>query len=114
MQYRRSGKTEEQVSILGFGCMRFPIIDNQSHNIDRPQAAKMMRFAIDQGVNYIDTAYPYHGYGSDRGGESEPMVAESLRDGYREKVKIATRLPRVRCGFNTECWFQNNSGLVNA
>ncbi|MFZ5950915.1 MAG: aldo/keto reductase [Candidatus Rifleibacteriota bacterium] len=93
MQYRRLGKTEEHVSILGFGCMRFPIIDNQTHNIDRPQALKMMRFAIDQGVNYIDTAYPYHGYGFDRGGESEPMVAEALRDGYRNKVKIATKLP---------------------
>lgn len=93
MQYRRFGKTEEQVSILGFGCMRLPLLDDQNNNIDRAEAIKMLRFAIDQGVNYIDTAFPYHGTGFDKGGESEPLVAEALRDGYREKVKVATKLP---------------------
>jgi predicted aldo/keto reductase-like oxidoreductase len=66
MQYRRLGKTEEQVSILGFGCMRLPLLDDQNNNIDRAEAVKMLRFAIDQGVNYIDTAFPYHGTGFDK------------------------------------------------
>jgi predicted aldo/keto reductase-like oxidoreductase len=93
MQYRRLGKTEEQVSILGFGCMRLPLLNNRNDHIDRPQAIEMLRWAIDEGVNYIDTAFPYHGTGFDKGGESEPLVAEALRDGYRSKVKLATKLP---------------------
>ena len=53
----------------------------------------MLRSAIDQGVNFIDTAYPYHGLSMDQGGASEPFLAKALQDGYREKVKIATKLP---------------------
>ena len=53
----------------------------------------MLRHAIDNGVNYVDTAFPYHGYGFDRGGESEPFVGRALRDGYRQKVQLATKLP---------------------
>lgn len=53
----------------------------------------MLRYAIDQGVNYIDTAYPYHGGGSLNGGRSETFLAEALRDGYQERVRIATKMP---------------------
>jgi len=53
----------------------------------------MLRHAIDEGLNYVDTAYPYHGTGMGRGGESEPFVARALKDGYRDKVNIATKLP---------------------
>lgn len=93
MLYRKFGKTNEEVSVLGFGCMRLPIVGEVQSDINRPESVKMLRLAIDNGLNYIDTAYPYHGYGFDRGGESEPMVAEALRDGYRQKVKLATKLP---------------------
>jgi predicted aldo/keto reductase-like oxidoreductase len=93
MLYRRYGKTNELVSILGFGCMRLPIIDGDSTRIDEEKATKMLRFAIDEGINYIDTAYPYHGTGMGHGGESEPFVGRALKDGYRERVKIATKLP---------------------
>jgi hypothetical protein len=73
------------LSILGFGCMRLPVEANG--HIDELLATKMLRYAIDQGVNYVDTAYPYHN------GEGEPFVGRALRDGYRERVQLATKLP---------------------
>ena len=93
MLYRKYGKTNEEVSVLGFGCMRLPIIGGDPTNIDEEKAIKMIRHSIDQGVNYIDTAYPYHGTGMGNGGASEPFVAKALKDGYRERVKLATKLP---------------------
>ncbi len=93
MLYRQYGKTKEMVSVLGFGCMRLPLIGSDPTNIDEDKAIKMIRYAIDAGVNYVDTAYPYHGTGFASGGASEPFVAKALKDGYREKVKIATKLP---------------------
>ena len=93
MLYRTLGKTNEKVSALGFGCMRLPIIGGDTTKIDEEKATEMIRHAIDEGVNYIDTAYPYHGTGMGHGGESEPFVGRALKDGYREKVKLATKLP---------------------
>ena len=94
MIYRRFGKTNEMVSVLGFGCMRLPISSKDDPtSIDEKQATEMIRYAIDNGVNYIDTAYPYHGSKWGTGGASEPFVGRALQDGYREKVKLATKLP---------------------
>jgi len=93
MLYRKYGKTNERVSVLGFGCMRLPVIDGNARNIDDEKAIAMLRHAIDNGVNYVDTAYPYHGDGMGGGGASEPFVARALKDGYRDKVFIATKLP---------------------
>ncbi|MDD3147017.1 MAG: aldo/keto reductase [Candidatus Riflebacteria bacterium] len=90
---REIGKTGVKVSQLGFGCMRLPVIDGVAHQINEFEATRMLRHAIDSGVTYIDTAFPYHGYGFDRGGESEPLVGRALRDGYRQKVQLATKLP---------------------
>ena len=93
MQYRKLNKTGEELSILGFGLMRLPIIDNIPSNIDEEKAVAMIRHAVDEGVNYIDTAYPYHGKGFEGPGMSEPLLAKALKDGYREKVNVATKLP---------------------
>ena len=94
MLYRKFGKTNEKVSALGFGCMRLPLLPGgDPTKIDEELAIKLIRHAIDEGVNYIDTAYPYHGNSRTKGGQSELLVAKALKDGYREKVKLATKLP---------------------
>nr|WP_321496966.1 aldo/keto reductase [uncultured Methanolobus sp.] len=86
MLYRKMPKNGDELSILGFGAMRLPV--NEDGSIDKEKATKMVRTSIDNGVNYVDTAWPYHM------GESETFLSEALADGYREKVKLATKLPQ--------------------
>ena len=87
MQYRKFGKLNIETSALGFGCMRLPLLKDGSDNIDETLAISLIRDSIDKGVNYIDTAYPYHG------GKSELLVSKALKDGYREKVYLADKCP---------------------
>jgi len=91
MKYRKMGDLDVEVSALGFGAMRLPIIDDDSSQIDEEEAVKMIRYGIDEGVNHVDTAWPYHQ------GESEKLVGKALKDGYREKVYLATKLPIWEC-----------------
>jgi hypothetical protein len=93
MLYTTLGKTKEKVSILGFGCMRLPILNGDMGRIDEEKAGAMIRHAIDQGVNYIDTAWSYHSSVMGQKGESEPFAGRLLKNGYRKKVNIATKLP---------------------
>jgi predicted aldo/keto reductase-like oxidoreductase len=87
MKYRKFGSLDWEASVLGFGAMRMPLIGKDTSQVDEPEAIKMIRHAIDQGVNYVDTAYPYH----DKNGEI--IVGKALLNGYRKKVRLATKLP---------------------
>lgn len=85
MKYRKMGALDWEVSALGFGAMRLPM--NRVMQVNEEESIKMIRYAIDNGVNYVDTAYPYHN------GISEVVVGKALKDGYREKVHLATKSP---------------------
>jgi len=93
--YREIGTTGVNASILGFGCMRLPVIDGKPSQIDYPKATELLHYAIEHGVNYVDTAWFYHGTSmSGPGGESEPFVGHALSGGWRERVSLATKLPQ--------------------
>ena len=105
MKRKSFGKTGVELSILGFGCMRLPLSDPKNQAaIDRDLAVEMIRKGIDGGINYIDTAWPYHGNSRVEPGESEPLVGQALAGGFREKVFLATKLPT---------WFMENQKQMN-
>ncbi len=87
MQYRSFGRLEWKPSALGFGAMRLPIVGKDSASIDEELATRMIRSAIDAGVNYVDTAWPYHRE------QGEPLIGRCLQNGYRDRVKLATKMP---------------------
>jgi len=93
MNYKTMPGSQDKLSALGFGCMRFPLDDQGK--IDQPSAIEMLQYAYDHGVNYFDTAWPYHN------SESEPLLGEFLASIAREKVFVATKLP---------CWLVKEAG----
>lgn len=95
MKFRKIANRE--ISILGFGCMRLPVIDNNMNKIDEPEATRMLHYGIDHGINYVDTAWPYHG------GASEPFTGKALKGGYRDKVHLATKLPSWMVESREDC-----------
>jgi predicted aldo/keto reductase-like oxidoreductase len=94
MLYRKMGKTGLDISILGFGAMRLPMVGakseldsfNPNTLIDEEEATRIVEYAVEHGVNYFDTAYVYHA------GKSETFLGKALKP-YRSKVHIATKLP---------------------
>ncbi len=89
MLYRNVKKTGDELSILGFGCMRLPQKKGTPGDgkIDEDRARKQILFAIENGINYFDTAWTYHM------GGSEVFLGNVLNGGLREKIKLATKLP---------------------
>ncbi len=85
MEKRKMEKLGIETSLLGFGCMRFPVLENGE--INEPEAERMLDKAIAEGVNYIDTAYPYHE------GKSEIVTGKILKKYDRDSFYLATKLP---------------------
>src|ERR1035441_7079269 len=92
MLYRKAGKTGQKLSILGFGCMRLPIIGGKTHLIDEEKAQAMVDYAIRNGVKYFDTAYIYHSEVPFQPGQSEVFLGKALKR-ERRNIHLATKLP---------------------
>jgi len=92
MKMRKMGKLGLSVSAFGIGCMRFPMVTIDGVDVvDESISTPAIRYAIDHGVNYVDTAYVYSNQ------KNEMALGHALRDGYREKVYVATKLPAWQC-----------------
>lgn len=88
MQYREFSKINEKASLMGLGTMRLPLVEGGGENeADEKRSIKIIRDAIDAGVNYVDTAFMYHN------GSSEKILGKALKDGYREKILLADKMP---------------------
>jgi Predicted oxidoreductases of the aldo/keto reductase family len=101
MQYRKIEKLGIEVSAFGVGCMRWPMkkLEDGTEVVDEDISTPAIRHAIDLGVNYVDTAYVYSG-----GRKNEIALGHALRDGYREKVYIATKLPTWPVKTKDDMW----------
>ncbi|AOY78043.1 aldo/keto reductase [Clostridium formicaceticum] len=98
MRYRKLGNTGIEISAIGIGTMRLPVVNGVFTDIDIEKAKKVVRYAIDQGINYVDTAYPYH-----LNGNAEGALKEILSDGYREKVYLGDKLSIWVCDTYEDC-----------
>ncbi|MFX1402825.1 MAG: aldo/keto reductase [Promethearchaeota archaeon] len=96
MKYRRFDRLDWEVSVLGFGVMQLPQIGEDPAHIHETESIKMIRYAIDHGVNYLDSGYPYSARQHER---LLGLINKALQDGYRQKVKVAVTLPP--CPINT-------------
>ncbi|MGD0804642.1 MAG: aldo/keto reductase [Candidatus Bathyarchaeia archaeon] len=87
MKFRKMGSLGWEVSALGFGCMRLPPRRINKLRAETDESVKIIRHGIDLGINYLDSAWVYHL------GDSEKILGHALKNGYRERVKVATKLP---------------------
>ncbi|MGE4277433.1 MAG: aldo/keto reductase [Lawsonibacter sp.] len=86
MEYRMMTGTGSSPSLLGYGCMRFPL-DRETHRLDDEKAQALIDQAMAAGVTYYDTAWPYHE------GDSEPFLGQALSQYPRDRFYLATKLP---------------------
>ena len=106
MEQRKYGRLPYSTTLLGMGCLRVPQ-DKQpdgSVKIRREEATVLVRRAIDKGINYVDTAALY------QDGDNEAFLGEALKDGYRERVKLVTKLPLWLCETeaDVDCMFEES------
>jgi uncharacterized protein len=87
MHSRKFCRLDWHASVFGFDCIRFPTLDDDSPKINEPEAQHLLFHAIDSGVNYLDTAYVYHRE------QSEAFLGRTLQGGWRDKLRLATKLP---------------------
>ena len=90
MKTRQYKNTGDQISLLGLGCMRLPKLDPDKPEIDIPKAEEIIDYAYQNGINYFDTAYPYHG------GQSEIVTGQALKKYPRESFHLATKFPMFK------------------
>jgi len=90
MKYRKFGQLDWEVSVLGFGTTRLPLIEGKTAAINEAESIKMLRYAIDHGVNYLDLGYPYDMV---RQEALLRVISQALQDGYRQRVKVTATLP---------------------
>ncbi|MBQ9395597.1 MAG: aldo/keto reductase [Proteobacteria bacterium] len=90
MTYRVNSKNGDKISLLGFGCMRFPTIGDDKNNIDEEISQILVDEAIRRGVNYFDTAWPYHG------GNSETFIGKALKKYPRDSFYLASKFPTFK------------------
>jgi uncharacterized protein len=91
VQYRAMGSLDWKVSALGFGCMRLPGKRINRMAAEPVESIRIIRGGIDLGIDYVDTAWVYHM------GDSEKVLGQALKDGYRDKVRLTTKLPVMLC-----------------
>ncbi len=88
MNYRKLGNTGIEISSLGFGFMRLPVIDGNSSNVDVEKTRELVKAALANGINYFDTALTYHN------GNSEKILGQIIKEeGIRDKIYLGTKLP---------------------
>lgn len=87
MEYRLMERLEERPSLLGFGCMRLPTVPDSNGVVDEAKTKEMIGRAINAGVTYFDTAYPYHS------GQSEKVLGRVMKNWDRKQYLLATKLP---------------------
>ena len=91
MKYRKLGKTRIKVSVLGFGAMRLPLLDENPEHINLDETKKMIKYSVEHGINIFDTALLYHTTDRVKPGISEPILGETLKE-YSD-VYISTKIP---------------------
>ena len=98
MIYRKLGNTGIELSELGLGCMRLPVIDGNASNIDVEKVRELIKFAVENGVNYFDNALTYHN------GNAEKVVGKIIKEeGLRDKIYLGTKLPVWKAKSQEDC-----------